>query len=75
MRRCEWIVSPPSKRRNRCLPWASTERTARPGQPLGPAVAPEARVRRLERVRDVALEHRPDAVRRVVDRVALGHLI
>ena len=33
------------------------------GQPLGPAVAAEARVRRRQLVRDVALEHRPDAVR------------
>ena len=30
MRRCEWIVSSPSKRRNRCLPCASTASTARP---------------------------------------------
>ena len=30
MRRCEWSVRSPSKRRNRCLPWASTERTPRP---------------------------------------------
>jgi len=43
-------------------------------QPLRPAVAAEARVQRLERVRDVAFEDRPDAVRGVVDRVALGHL-
>src|SRR6478609_7392465 len=30
MRRCEWIVSPPSKRIIRCLPCASTARTPRP---------------------------------------------
>src|SRR3712207_1024772 len=43
-------------------------------EPLGPAVAAEARVRRLQRVRDVPLEHRADATGVVVDRVALGHL-
>ena len=43
--------SPPSKRRNRCLPCASTPVTAWPGQLLRPAVAAEARVRRLDRVR------------------------
>jgi hypothetical protein len=43
-------------------------------QPLGPGVAAEARVRRLERVGNVPLEHGPDAVRGEVDRVALGHL-
>ena len=74
MRRCEWIVRPPSKRRNRCLPWASTDAHGAARQALRPAVAPEARMRGLERVGDVALEHRPDAARRVVDRVALGHL-
>ena len=45
------------------------------GEPLGPAVAAEARVQRLERVGHVALEHGPDAVRGVVDRVALGHSV
>ena len=30
MRRCEWITRSPSKRRKRCLPWTSTERTERP---------------------------------------------
>ena len=73
MRRCEWIVRPPSKRRKRCLPWASTAVTARPAETLGPAVAPEARVRGLELVRDVPGEHRPDPVGGVVDGVALGH--
>ena len=73
MRRCEWIVRPPSKRRNRCLPWASTRSHRAAGQPLGPAVGAEARVRRRELVGHVALEHRPDPVRGVVDRVALGH--
>ena len=29
IRRCEWSVRSPSKRRNRCLPWASTDATAR----------------------------------------------
>ena len=44
-------------------------------QPLGPAVAAEARVQRLERVRARGLRGRPDAVRGVVDRVALGHAV
>ncbi len=35
IRRCEWIVSPPSKRRNRCLPWASTDCTTRPSRRSG----------------------------------------
>ena len=43
-------------------------------QALGPAVPPEARVRGLERVGHLPLEHGPDAVRGEVDRVALGHL-
>src|ERR1700704_3538691 len=30
MRRCEWSVRSPSKRTNRCLPWASTAFTSRP---------------------------------------------
>ena len=30
--RCEWITRSPSKRRNRCLPWVSTLRTARPSR-------------------------------------------
>ena len=73
IRRCEWIVSPPSKRRNRCLPWASTSLHRAARQALRPAVAPEARVRGRELVGHVALQHRPDAARGVVDRVALGH--
>ena len=47
--------------------------TALAFEALRPAVAPEARVRRRDLVRDVALEHRADLVRRVVDGVALGH--
>ena len=74
MRRCEWIVRPPSKRMNRCLPCASTDVTARPARRSSQRAAAEARVRRADRVRHVAGEHRPDAVGRVVDRVALGHL-
>jgi hypothetical protein len=38
-----------------------------------PAVAPEARVRRLDRVRDPAFEDGPDPVGGVVDGVALRH--
>jgi hypothetical protein len=47
------------------------DRAAR--EPLRPAVAPEARVRRRDLVGHVALQDRPDAVGRVVDRVAFGH--
>ena len=39
MRRCEWMTRSPSKRSSRCLPRASTAVTARPAQPLRPAVA------------------------------------
>ena len=42
---------------------------------LGPAVLAEARVRRGDGVGDRAREHRADAVGRVVDGVALGHLL
>ena len=42
MRRCECTVRSPSKRRNRCLPCASTERTASPAKPLRPAIEPVA---------------------------------
>ena len=38
MRRCECSVSSPSKRMNRCLPWESTARTARPA--AAPASGP-----------------------------------
>ena len=49
------------------------ELDAAAGEALGPAVAAEARVRRLDRVGDVAGEHGADAQRRVVERVALRH--
>ena len=45
------------------------------GEALGPAVARGARMRRADRVRHVALEHRADPVRRVVDGVAFGHAL
>ncbi len=35
IRRWEWTTRPPSKRRNRCLPWASTDSTARPARRSG----------------------------------------
>jgi hypothetical protein len=43
-------------------------------QAFGPAVHAKARVRGGQLVRHAALEDRPDAVGRVVDRVALGHV-
>ena len=73
MRRCEWMTRPPSNRMSRCLPTASTASTRRPASRSRPAVAAEARVRRLERVGDVAGEGAADAQRRVVDGVALRH--
>ena len=44
-----------------------------PGQPLRPAVQAVARVRRLDRADLVADERMADALRGMVDRVALGH--
>ena len=41
MRRCEWIVRPLSKRRNRCLPCASTEVTAWPASFSGQRSRPK----------------------------------
>ena len=49
MRRCEWSVRSPSKRRNRCLPWASTAVTARPASRSGQRSRRVARMRRLDR--------------------------
>ena len=43
-------------------------------KPLLPARPAEARMWRAQLIGHVAREHGPDAVRRVVDRVALGHL-
>ena len=48
---------------NRCLPWASTLVTACPCEPLGPAVAPEAPVRRLDAVGHATLQDGADPVR------------
>jgi hypothetical protein len=47
------------------------DRTA--GEPLLPARGAEARVRRAHLVGHMTREDGPDAVRRVVDRVAFGH--
>ena len=44
-----------------------------PVQALGPAVGAVARVRRADLIGDAVEQHRSDAARRVVDRVALGH--
>src|SRR5215218_695193 len=41
MRRCEWITSPPSKRRKRCLPWASTASIACPASFSGQRCSPK----------------------------------
>ena len=60
---------------NRCLPCASTAVTARPASRSGQRRAPKRGCGVRELVRHVAGEHRPDAVGRVVDRVALGHRI
>ena len=73
MRRCECSVRSPSKRMNRCLPWASTDRTPAPVQLLGPALAAGARVRGLDGADLPAGQRSADALGRVVDRVPLGH--
>ena len=76
IRRCEWIVRSPSKRRNRCLPWASTARHRAAGQALGPAVAARSAGAACAISSGTwPSSTGPDAVRRVVDRVALGHLV
>ena len=75
MRRCEWITRSSSKRRNRCLPWASTRSTARPASRSGQRSRAKRGCGVLELVRHVTRQHRPDPVGGVVDRVALGHVI
>ncbi len=71
--RCECSVIPPSKRRNRCLPWASTARIERPARSSGQRSAGVPRMRRGELIGDMSRERRADPLRRVMDRVALGH--
>ena len=75
IRRWECSVRPPSKRRNRCLPSASTLVTARPASRSGQRSRAAPRMRRADRVRHVSLEQRADPVRRVVDGVAFGHAL
>ena len=74
MRRCECMVRSPSKRRNRCLPWASTAVDRAAGEALGPAVAARSAGAGCAISSGTRpCQQRPDPVRRVVDRVALGH--
>ena len=63
MRRCEWIDEVALEAQEEVLAVGVDRAHRAPGQPLGPAVAPEARVRRGDLVGHVALEHRPDAAR------------
>ena len=72
IRRCEWITSSSSKRRNRCLPWASTLGDRPPCSRSGQRSRPKRGCGVCDRVRDLALQDGPDPVRRVVDGVALG---
>ena len=74
IRRCECSVRSPSKRRNRCLPCASTDVDRAAREPLGPAVAARSAGAACAISSGTRpCEDRADAVRRVVDRVALGH--
>ena len=73
IRRCEWMRQAALEAQEEVLAVGVDRAHRAAREALGPAVAREARVRRLERVGHVALEHRADAVRGVVDRVALGH--
>ena len=73
IRRCEWISRPPSKRRNRCLPCASTPVTAWPFSRSGQRSRPKRGCGVWIASGILPLEHRPDPVRGVVDRVALRH--
>ena len=75
MRRCEWIVSPPSKRRNRCLPWASTDRTARPARRSGQRSRPKRGCGVASSSGTCPSSTGPHAIGRVVDGVALGHRV
>ena len=54
----------PSKRRKRCLPWASTRLDRAAGELLGPAVGAEARVRRRAARRGPGQRPPPDPVAR-----------
>ena len=73
MRRCECSVRSPSKRTKRCLPWASTARTARPASRSGQRSMPCRGCGVSIDSICGAQQCRADAVRRVMDRVALGH--
>ena len=73
MRRCEWIDQAALEAQEEVLAVGVDRGASAAGEPLGPAVAAEARVRGGDLVGHVALEHRPDPARRVVDGVALGH--
>ena len=57
------------------MPWASTERTAWPASRSGQRSRPKRGCSVSSASGHVALEHGPDAVRGVVDRVALGHAV
>ena len=76
MRRCEWIVEAALEAQEQVLAVGvdRAHRAARPGaRASGRAAKRGCGVREL--VGHVALEHRADAVGRVVDRVAFGHSI
>ena len=65
----------PSKRRNRCLPWASTASTTRPPRRSGQRSLPKRGCGVAISSGHAPVEDRPDPVRGVVDRVALGHAV
>ena len=64
-----------AKRRNRCLPWASTAAHAAAREPLRPAVQAMARLGREDLPRHPPLQDRADPHGGVVDRVPLGHTL
>ena len=63
MRRCEWSVEVALEAQEQVLAVGVDRVHRAPGQPLGPAVGAEARVRRADLVRHAALEHGPDPAR------------
>ena len=75
MRRCEWMDEVALEAQEQVLAVGVDRLDRAAGQPLGPAVQREARVRRAQLVGHAAGQDRPDPVRGVVDRVALGHRV
>ena len=73
MRRCEWSTRSPVEVEEQVLAVGADLGDRAAGQALGPAVQRVAGVRGADLVGHVALQHRAHPVRRIGDRVALGH--